>query len=396
MGQEAMVQMAKRVFTILTVCSAVTNIQGGRETGSYLSCGKIKITGDLRTRDYHSAYPEGNVFDLTCKGGCIKIEKVVHDCDGNRMPTPKEMDQVKSLCENHEHCRFIPAPSFFGPRKCKGVIKTWVHYRCLNHVLEITNHQDGNSCYGPITRTGELRTRDYHSPYPEGNFFDLTCQGGCIKIEKVVHDCDGNRMPTPAEMQLVKGLCEKQESCSFVPAPSFFGPRSCKGVVKTWLHWRCLNHKGEITNHKDGKSCDGKITRRGELRTRDYHSACPEGNFFDLTCKGGCITIEKVVHDCDGNRMPTPAEMQLVKNLCEKQESCSFVPAPSFFGPRKCKGVPKTWVHWRCLNHQSESTNHVDGNSCYGKITKTGELHTKDFHSAKTEGNLFDLTCKGG
>merc|ERR1719481_1801408 len=109
------------------------------------------------------------------------------------------------------------------------------------------------------------------------------------------------------------------------------------------------------------KSCDGKIIVTGQLHTRDYHSAFPEGNIFDLTCKGGCIRIEKVVHDCDGNRMPTPEEMNLVKDICEHQESCTFVPAPSFFGERKCVGIKKTWVNWRCLNHEKEIMKHKDG-----------------------------------
>jgi len=620
---------------------------GKVDGSSAKSCdGKIIVTGQLHTRDYHSAFPEKNIFDLTCKGGCIRIEKVVHDCDGNRMPTPEEMKLVKDLCEHQESCTFVPAPSFFGERKCAGIKKTWVNWRCLNHEKEIMKHQDGEnfvlliggiyasheswtpelngqvdqynklpfpnntlmwgsgaavlgdtiyycggyswiskvfddcystrignpdwskasklqvarsffsmttvgdkiiitggaekdwvgfnsveifengkwslaswkikhnmhghcavavssselvilggwekryltdvtkinvnsgksselaplpeglgrhqclydtghifvsgghredrvwrldnnvwtalprmatarhshamvvldndifvlggqtgnewynptqtveklvgnewkevtglhanyaaggalvigkvdgssakSCDGKIIVTGQLHTRDYHSAFPEKNIFDLTCKGGCIRIEKVVHDCDGNRMPTPEEMKLVKDLCEHQESCTFVPAPSFFGKRKCTGIKKTWVNWRCLNHEKEIINHKDGNSCVENIINTGPVQERDFHSAKPEGNVFDVTCKGGCIRIDKVVHDCDA-RMPLPEEMKLVQDLCNNQERCTFTPAPSFFGQRKCKGIKKTWVNWRCVNHEEEITNMKDG-----------------------------------
>ena len=113
---------------------------------------------------------------------------------------------------------------------------------------------------------------------------------------QVIHDCDGhhNRKPTADEMKKVQDLCEGQESCKFTPAPSFFGSRTCKGVKKTWVHWKCVNHIDEITHHEDGKqSCD-KITKEGALHTRDFHSKYPEKNVFDLTCKDGCIKIQKV------------------------------------------------------------------------------------------------------
>ena len=46
--------------------------------------------------------------------------------------------------------------------------------------------------------------------------------------------------------------------------------------------------------------------------------------------------------------MPRPEEMQLVKNLCDGKERCSFTPAPSFFGARGCGGDKKTWINWQC------------------------------------------------
>ena len=98
-------------------------------------------------------------------------------------------------------------------------------------------------------------------------------------------------------MKRVKDLCEGKEVCKFTPAPSFFGPRTCAGIKKTFVNWQCINHKDEITKHVDGEnenSCDGKITKEGAVHGRDFHSPNPEKNVFDLTCKNGCIRIKKV------------------------------------------------------------------------------------------------------
>ena len=104
------------------------------------------------------------------------------------------MKKVKDLCEGKEICKFTPAPSFFGPRRCTGIKKTWVNWQCINHIDEITRHVDGgnsrpvdggNSCDGKITKEGAVHGRDFHSPNTEKNRFDLTCKNGCIKIKKV-------------------------------------------------------------------------------------------------------------------------------------------------------------------------------------------------------------------
>merc|ERR1712098_610742 len=107
---------------------------------------------------------------------------------------------------------------------------------------------DTGTCTNPVTKEGPLRFKDFHSRSPEQNRFKAVCEGGCIHIIKVVHDCSGNRMPTNQEMKLVKDICENKETCEFRPAPSFFGHRGCSGTKKTWVHWKCINARRELSS----------------------------------------------------------------------------------------------------------------------------------------------------
>lgn len=205
-------------------------------------------------RAFYSTNPEGNRFSVTCRGGCITILKATHDCN-NRISNSDELKRVKALCQGKEQCTFTPAPSFFGQRFCSGKKNTWMQYKC-NHGIETANHVDGpegNKC-DTVRNEGAEGSRDFHSANAESNVFDLTCKGGCIRITKVIHDCQGkhHRMPTGDEWRRVRNECDGKEHCRFTPAPSFFGRRNCNGRKKTWMKWRCYNHRREIRRHKNG------------------------------------------------------------------------------------------------------------------------------------------------
>jgi len=108
--------------------------------GTLPSCCK-QGTGKMITRDFHGNDPEGNRFDARCEGGCFQIYKIVHDCKV-RGPRQEEIDKVKRICEGKSVCRFRPAPSFFGPRECNGIKKTWVTFGCNDGSL-VHRHKDG-------------------------------------------------------------------------------------------------------------------------------------------------------------------------------------------------------------------------------------------------------------
>jgi len=95
-----------------------------------------------------------------------------------------------------------------------------------------------------------MKSRDFHSKNPEGNKFYAKCAGGCFEINKVVHWCSGIKN-VEADREKVLDVCGGKEVCSFTPAPSFFGPKDCNGIKKTWITVTCIGGK-LTTNHKDG------------------------------------------------------------------------------------------------------------------------------------------------
>jgi len=123
----------------------------------------------------------------------------------------------------------------------------------------------------------------------------------------------------------------------------------------------CPTKKGQ------GADCIGEseqdLTKNGRKRTKYFRNEKPETNKFYLECKGGCINIQKVVHDCASNqsRDSRPDELKLVQDLCQDKESCELTPAPSFFGHRGCNGIKKTWLEWNCYNHEQEYQRMIDG-----------------------------------
>jgi len=101
-----------------------------------------------------------------------------------------------------------------------------------------------------------------------------------------------------------------------------------------------------------------KETREGHVNEVLFKSET--GNRFSLTCKGGCIHIVKVVHDCYSKmaRQSFPNELKIVQKKCEAKEHCTFEPGVKMFGKRKCYGKKRTLIKWQCMNHQEEITNH--------------------------------------
>jgi len=107
----------------------------------------------------------------------------------------------------------------------------------------------------------------------------------------------------------------------------------------------------------EGADCVGEseqdLTNAGEERTKDFHNGQPETNRFHIECRGGCINIKKVVHDCKPKNSDADA-LKRVQDQCQDKESCNITPGPNFFGQRWCNGVKKTWFTWNCYNQVSE------------------------------------------
>jgi len=178
------------------------------------------------------------------------------------------------------------------------------------------------------------------------------------------------------------GLQTRTRTCMGPPCQvgmTFTDEKDCKkstcNVDCKWCEWERVGGNCGPTRTRrpncpakagQGAICVGEdkvtITKVGTERWKDFHSSTPETNLFKIECRGGCINIIKVVHDCSSHssRNSRADELKLVRDLCQDKESCEFRPAPSFFGPRTCTGIKKTWFRWNCKNHEKEFSFHQE------------------------------------
>jgi hypothetical protein len=57
-----------------------------------------------------------------------------------------------------------------------------------------------------------------------GGRIHIKCFGGCIKIHKIVYDCQSKDI-SPSETKIVKKLCERKEHCTVEPSEELFGKK---------------------------------------------------------------------------------------------------------------------------------------------------------------------------
>jgi len=106
-------------------CQGGNNCSGG--SNDVRTCINCPNNGKQIQIDFVS--PFNKQFYAECRGGCIRIHKIVHDCRAS--PTqPDATAKVQAICEAKPVCQFSPTPAFFGPRSCFGIKKTWVTYSC--------------------------------------------------------------------------------------------------------------------------------------------------------------------------------------------------------------------------------------------------------------------------
>merc|ERR1711962_661228 len=210
---------------------------------------------------------------------------------------------------------------------------------------------ESNECRGKASETRDCAGNPACpslAPWTEWSKCSVSCgRGTQTRTEECLADaCKGRKFPQTRKCE--NPLCSTD--CNWCEWERVGGPCGAKRTRKP----NCPAKEGQ------GADCVGEseqdLTKNGEKRTKDFHNTVPESNRFYFECKGGCINIQKVVHDCSGkhNRASRPEELKLVQDLCQDKESCELRPAPSFFGHRGCNGVKKTWFEWNCYNHKEE------------------------------------------
>jgi len=113
---------------------------------------------------------------------------------------------------------------------------------------------------------------------------------------------------------------------------------------------KCQKNKG-VKKECDGPCpcIDNKCRPEGPMVAEDVLGC---GGGVQMKCSGGCLKILKILYSCKRIEESNPAQLEIVKNLCEDKEECSVQASRKLFGDDECPGAEdsemKLWVTYRC------------------------------------------------
>jgi len=208
-----------------------------------------------------------------------------------------------------------------------------------------------------------------------GQRLDLMCEGGCLKITKIVYTCTEDNSDTADQLRKVQKHCEGKSTCRIPASRWFFGSSRCPDVdfkkmiltvkyicggggqdrtkVRRRTHLEC---DGSGTETEVGNIIDGGHSSRicgdsveGPMIQKDV-SGC--GGKILLKCTGGCIRILKVLYSCEEKPEAIPSQVELVQTMCENKESCEVAASRDVFGSEECPDSAdkdmSLWLTYRC------------------------------------------------
>jgi len=288
--------------------------------------------------------------------------KCSKSCDGGTRTRTRTCPDA-TFCPDHpsekELCETDPCVGTWGP---------WTSWSKCTKSCGGGNRKRTRKCQNGVNCEGFERTVEACNNDPcEGTWAawgqwsacSVTCDGG---IRQRSRTCPSglNCLGLPTEkMGCGAKPCIKSVDCGWC---RFKKPQGqCRTREVSVREPNCPAKQG------NGAACVGdstKVTirRPGAMIQQDFHSHQPEANRFYAKCTGGCITIHKVVHWCRATAN-IDEDLRKVKEVCEGKEVCGFTPAPSFFGPKDCLGIKKTWVVYSCIGG-SLINRHIHGQRC--------------------------------
>jgi hypothetical protein len=100
-----------------------------------------------------------------------------------------------------------------------------------------------------------------------GEWLELSCQGGCLTIHKILYSCRKKKESNAQQLQKVRDLCQGEETCRITPSRAFFGNDECPGVrdasMQMWTVYSCDGGNGQA--EIKGPKCP--IREKGCLRS---------------------------------------------------------------------------------------------------------------------------------
>jgi len=98
------------------------------------------------------------------------------------------------------------------------------------------------------------------------------------------------------------------------------------------------------------------LRKRGEMKNADVLGC---GGGIDLKCTGGCLEIYKTLYSCKEEAVSNQKQLNKVKSLCERKDSCRLEASRDFFGNTECPGAPDRdmalWVSYSCNEGEDET-----------------------------------------
>jgi len=149
--------------------------------------------GDMKQKDVVGC---GGAISMRCKGGCIKIHKILYSCEEQDESNEEQLETAKELCDEKEECNIKASREVFGDKECPETsdneMLMWVVYSC-------DGGEDSTYLTGPNTCPTDNKTVPLPGN-PYGNF------NSCERVE----DCRlEGKMCHGLKNQYADCLCKK-------------------------------------------------------------------------------------------------------------------------------------------------------------------------------------------
>ena len=76
----------------------------------------------------------GGEIDMKCKGGCLKIHKLLYSCEEKKVSNAEQLEKVNAVCDKKEECSVQASREVFGNKECPDApdneMLMWVIYSC--------------------------------------------------------------------------------------------------------------------------------------------------------------------------------------------------------------------------------------------------------------------------
>jgi len=214
----------------------------------------------------------GGRIEMRCRGGCLKILKLLYSCKESDVSNPDQLCRVQERCEDKDSCDVSATRTMFGSTECPASpdkdMKMWVVYQC-------NGGEDDTRLIGPKTRTTTTTQRPTtrrgnviepsttQNPYViepetcsgkkgrkkgmtvpgcEGRL-EMKCPNGCLKIMDAQYYCGSTKTGTTEDIKIVQNLCEDKARCRVPASRGIFGSSVCPNTdskdMKLRIKYRC-------------------------------------------------------------------------------------------------------------------------------------------------------------